>query len=351
VKKWGIEDQCESRRVWLDIIGVPPHGWTWENFKAIAEVWGQLICLGRPSSRIESFEVMKILIVTRVLRRIEDEIIIQIGYGGYRVVIMETETISHTVIKPTYIYTNQDDRLSDVGAPGFEDIDDNISHHGTEAADKSPYQDQVQNHSNETRAEETKSSNDSRQRAVSNTRTPTVSFSQNGLSEELFKVQQHLKKTAAVREVEELSTQQSSMAPPGFEFENLKDTELKQNEARQVRPKDAVNYQEEEVVEEDSGGQSNNHCRADLENNGTNPSYRQNQTASKQLNFKQALSQASPTYTSSDSESLVQLAQDSLKFGELLGVRVTENVEAAISRIVSPLKKIRKQGKKTKKVF
>ena len=53
--------------------------------------------------------------------------------------------------------------------------------------------------------------------------------------------------------------------------------------------------------------------------------------------------------TSSDSDSLVQLAHDSLKFGELIGVRVTGNVEAAISRIVSPLKKTRKQGKRSKK--
>jgi len=45
----------------------------------------------------------------------------------------------------------------------------------------------------------------------------------------------------------------------------------------------------------------------------------------------------------------VQLAHDSLKFGELLGVRVIGNVEAAISRIVTPLKKIRRQGKKLKK--
>jgi len=67
------------------------------------------------------------------------------------------------------------------------------------------------------------------------------------------------------------------------------------------------------------------------------------------LNFKKALIQSTPETTSSDSDSLVQLAHDSLKFGELLGVRVTGNVEAAISRIVTPLKKIRRQGKKLKK--
>ena len=33
VKKWGTEDACDSRRVWLSIIGAPRHGWQWENFK------------------------------------------------------------------------------------------------------------------------------------------------------------------------------------------------------------------------------------------------------------------------------------------------------------------------------
>ena len=40
VKKWGVEDSCEARRVWLNIVGVPPQGWLWENFKKIAEVSG-----------------------------------------------------------------------------------------------------------------------------------------------------------------------------------------------------------------------------------------------------------------------------------------------------------------------
>jgi len=45
----------------------------------------------------------------------------------------------------------------------------------------------------------------------------------------------------------------------------------------------------------------------------------------------------------------VKLAQESLQIGELLGVRVTDNVEAAIARITTPLKKLRKKSKNSRK--
>jgi len=40
IKKWTSSDLCDARKVWIDIYGVPPHGWSWENFKKIAELWG-----------------------------------------------------------------------------------------------------------------------------------------------------------------------------------------------------------------------------------------------------------------------------------------------------------------------
>ena len=73
---------CETRRVWLDVIGVPPHGWMWENFKQIAELWGSMICLGKSSSNTDSFEVMRILVATKTMQRIEAMVLLQIGYGG-----------------------------------------------------------------------------------------------------------------------------------------------------------------------------------------------------------------------------------------------------------------------------
>jgi len=32
-KKWDRYERCSSRKVWLEVIGVPPHGWSWEKFQ------------------------------------------------------------------------------------------------------------------------------------------------------------------------------------------------------------------------------------------------------------------------------------------------------------------------------
>jgi len=54
IKRWDKYECCSTRKVWLEVIGVPPHGWLWENFKIIAELWGYLICLGKPILRTDS---------------------------------------------------------------------------------------------------------------------------------------------------------------------------------------------------------------------------------------------------------------------------------------------------------
>ena len=65
--------------------------------------------------------------------------------------------------------------------------------------------------------------------------------------------------------------------------------------------------------------------------------------------YKKGLLQTTSESSSSTPESLVKLPQESLQIGELLGVRVTGNVEAAISRITTPLKKLRKKSKNSRK--
>jgi len=81
---------------------------------------------------------MKVLIATKVLRRIEAEIILTIGYGGYRVLIREVETISQVFFKAPHLSlcTSKDDQISDNVVPGFEDIHDNISHHEIEGKEQ-----------------------------------------------------------------------------------------------------------------------------------------------------------------------------------------------------------------------
>ena len=63
-----------------------------EKFKNIVEIWGKVICLGKSSLRIESVEVMKVLIAIDIFQRINHEILFTFGDSGYRVMTKEVGT-------------------------------------------------------------------------------------------------------------------------------------------------------------------------------------------------------------------------------------------------------------------
>jgi len=313
IKRWGIEDCCETRRVWLDVIGVPPHGWMWENFKQIAELWGSLICLGKSSSNTDSFEVMRILIATKSMQRIEAVVLLEVGYGGYKILVKEAETISQmsSNVHQNSTGLGAEDHVSNNDIPGFEDIDDNLSHQSIEEEGMKTHL--VQKTSNGVKDKEPPSSNESRPHVSSRSRTKTVSFSQNGYSEELMKLDQHLRDVGNTKGYEE-SQEEENLPPPGFEAEL--------GRISQGHKVDCTNQKSQHKQHNPAQGSS----------------------------YKKALLQSNSVDTGSTSESLIKLAHEALHIGELLGVRVTGNVEAAVSRITSPLKKSRKQGKRSKNI-
>jgi len=314
IRKWGMEVCCETRRVWLDVIGVPPHGWLWENFKQIAELWGRMICLGKSSSNTESFEVMRVLVATRVMQKIEAIVLLHVGYGGYNVYIKEAETISQVPSKINQYLVSRiaDDQISNNEVPGFEDVDDNISSPDSEGNRLELKKNQNNSNSNEAGAEDKEaiSNNESRQHTLDKSRTKTASFSQNGYSEELLKLNKYLRREGNTKSHEKAS--ETEQVPPGFEF--MKRQENKEECTRKTL------ITEQQVEQQTAAGNS----KAIQQNNSED------------------------TSSSSTSGSLIRLAQESLHIGELLGVKVIGNVAAAISRITSPLKKGRKQGRKGK---
>ena len=185
VKKWAIEDCCDTRRVWLDIIGIPSHGWKWENFKRIAELWGRFISLGKSISYTKSFEVMRVLIATDRCHRIDSEILFTLDNCGYRVTIREAST-SYQVNQVTQhnsSSTKVEDRVSAGGIPGFEDMEDDEDasnyHHDQEVVEETPA---GQINMRSVIEKGTARSYDSHTHAGSRTKTRTVSFSQNGYS-------------------------------------------------------------------------------------------------------------------------------------------------------------------------
>jgi len=120
IKPWDKYECCSTRKVWLEVVGVPPHGWKWENFKKIADIWGYLISLGKPIVRTDTFESMRLLIETNILVRIDDDFIFTLGDLGFRVIVRE--------IGPAYqsvqcSHHSGEDAHSNGEIPGFEDIE------------------------------------------------------------------------------------------------------------------------------------------------------------------------------------------------------------------------------------
>jgi len=67
---------CESRRIWLEIVGIPLHLWSEQNIKKIAENWGDVVSVEKDSVMKTSFASTKAVIDTLCVQPIEDEAIL-----------------------------------------------------------------------------------------------------------------------------------------------------------------------------------------------------------------------------------------------------------------------------------
>jgi len=91
VKRWDVYEACSTRRAWIEVFGVPPHGWSLANFELIASLWGKLVCLETPVEDAISFESMKILIDTDRFHGIEGQVVMHTVDAGFLVMIQRSE--------------------------------------------------------------------------------------------------------------------------------------------------------------------------------------------------------------------------------------------------------------------
>lgn len=55
IREWDKYESCDTRRVWLEILGVPPIGWHKDNFTQIAEQWGRIESMVENDGSPDSF--------------------------------------------------------------------------------------------------------------------------------------------------------------------------------------------------------------------------------------------------------------------------------------------------------
>jgi len=92
VEDWNEGDVCQTRRLWLELVGLPIQIWSEENIKKIAETWGDVVLVEKESSKLESFASAKVIIDTLCMKPIEDEVIIQVKDIGFTVSVFEAKT-------------------------------------------------------------------------------------------------------------------------------------------------------------------------------------------------------------------------------------------------------------------
>ena len=86
---WVEEDACQTRRLWLEMVGIPIHIWSDQNIKRIAENWGDVVSIEKDTSNMTSFASAKVVIDSLCMNPIEDEAVIQVEHVGYRISVFE----------------------------------------------------------------------------------------------------------------------------------------------------------------------------------------------------------------------------------------------------------------------
>jgi len=117
INDWAEEDVCQTRRLWLEIVGVPIHLWSEINIRKIAENWGDVVFVEEETSTKKSFAAAKVVIDSMCLSPIEDEAILQVGNKGFRISVFEAKT-AYTIIHTGPL--EEEDSSSSMKAQGME---------------------------------------------------------------------------------------------------------------------------------------------------------------------------------------------------------------------------------------
>lgn len=93
-------DLIPSRKVWIELRGLPILGWTEENYNDLVKEWGDIIHFGKTMDSESFYTVPKVMIETQVLETID--VIRTITLAGHTYLIRLMETLEHDV-QPNYV--------------------------------------------------------------------------------------------------------------------------------------------------------------------------------------------------------------------------------------------------------
>ena len=329
---------------------------------------------------------MKVLIVTNVLRTIHCDLILNIEDLGYRILIREIGPVLQTIqtVQTSPSSPSMEAMDSNEGVLGFEDIEDEVASAdvarddsrrlntvATEDKDDNEEVKVTEDVSNEGK-QANGSPGDS---LISTTRTKSVNFSQNGYSEEIFKISQHAPSLGLGAAYQQPA--QHACQPPGFgsiandhanvgidgiAFPQLEDGDSTAHQLEEELPRppgfDSPKRHDHSELLVDPACESQPLSIASpiqlaitapetLElNKKAKTTFKKKPVPSKRILTRRRKMLQSSSKSTDDSnktsEGTRQLAREALEIGKILGLAVIDKEDAAIKTITTSLKKEKK---------
>jgi len=362
VKNWDIYEVCKIRRFWVEVFGVPPHGWSMRNFERIVSFWGKLVCLETPIEDTISFESMKILVESNSFQEVMGHLILQIGDAGYRIMVKEASC--SFVINPQFIAPESS---SSTGVKKVNEVSSGPDHYGDMASKNTggfiqgiqPSRLVCTNPDEVTRGAplfefETEvgqcDENDASINSMSKTassKTKTAQLSGNGYSEEVAKIYSSMPAHKA-KELVNLSVPGSinyqeglnsgtieegngeSLFPPGFEDINATEGSFTWKGKKQQKPL-AVPGKRITRSQAKRSKETGVCQQAISSKNGPDTGEKEGKHhVGKDV---------------SNSDSITKLVKESFEVGELLGLRIIGNKDEAIRSFADRLRRERDSGR------
>lgn len=98
IKPWNEDPAHIERFVWLECYGMPLNSWNVQSFKVLANKWGQYLKVDEDTLNGNSFVKAKVLIVTEMVKKIDDQV--QVLVNGKKYMVWVKEVDSYRVIEP-----------------------------------------------------------------------------------------------------------------------------------------------------------------------------------------------------------------------------------------------------------
>ncbi|KAL8503150.1 hypothetical protein ACS0TY_022046 [Phlomoides rotata] len=92
IRKWCFNDIIRIRQTWINVYGVPLHGWNVATFSDIGSKWGKVLAIQQDTINKTRLAQGQILVETWLWERIDKKMVITINQQPFPIWIMESST-------------------------------------------------------------------------------------------------------------------------------------------------------------------------------------------------------------------------------------------------------------------